>query len=61
MIERASPTQQRRSLEVANLFVKNGVGFVPMPVANSAEYDRLVQESMDKLAQMETAAEVRHG
>jgi len=56
-IERASPTQQRKSLEVANLFVKMGVGFVPIPVASEAEYDALAKKALDKLAEMEGIAD----
>lgn len=56
-IERGSPTQQRKSLEVANLFVRMGIGFVPVPVGNSEEYDKLTQEALAKLAAMEKTAE----
>lgn len=57
MIERASPAQLRKALEVANLFVKMGIGFVPVPVASSGEYDELTQTALAKLAAMEKAAE----
>jgi hypothetical protein len=57
MVERASPIQQRRALDVANLLVKAGIGFVPVPVANAAEFDKLTAESMDKLAEFERAQE----
>jgi hypothetical protein len=57
MIERASPAQLRKSLELATLFTKMGIGFVPMPVANSAEYDKLAQQAMDRLAEMEIEAD----
>ncbi len=57
MVDRASPAQQRKALEVANLFVKMGVGFVPMPVANSAEFEKMVSQSIEKLASLEHAAE----
>jgi hypothetical protein len=56
-LERASSTQQRKALELANLFVKMGVGFVPMPVASNAEYDTLVHEALEKLAEMEKLAD----
>ncbi len=56
MIRRASPAQQRKALEIANLFVKMGVGFVPVPVANSEEFDKLVKQSNDRLAEMEASA-----
>jgi hypothetical protein len=57
MLERASPTQQRKALELANLFVKAGVGFVPMPVSGPAEYEKLLRESIAKLDELEAAAD----
>jgi hypothetical protein len=57
MVDRASPAQQRKALEVANLFVKMGIGFVPMPVASAAEFDAMVKKANDKLAEMEHAQE----
>jgi hypothetical protein len=55
-IYRASPVELRKALEVANLFTKIGLGFVPVPVASSEEYDRLTQEVLRKLAEFEMAA-----
>lgn len=57
MIERAKPTQARKSLELANVFVKSGVRFVPMPCADDAEYDRLVDQCIANLNDIERAAE----
>lgn len=59
MVERASPAQQRKALEVANLFVKMGLGFVPVPVSNAVEFDKLTKEAMDKMDAM--AAEQKGG
>lgn len=53
MVDRASPAQQRKALEVANLFVKMGIGFVPIPVSSSDEFEKLTAESMQKLADLE--------
>lgn len=50
--ERASPAQQRKALEIANLFVKAGIGFVPMPVANGAEFENLAQQTIERLTEM---------
>ena len=57
MIERASPVQLRKALELAHQFSKMGVNFVPMPVANDAEQRVLVAQALDKLAQMEQMAD----
>lgn len=56
MIERASPTQLRKALEIANLFVKTGIRFVPMPCADDAEYEQRMRESIAKLDQIEVTA-----
>ncbi len=57
MVERASPVQLRKALELANLFVKMGVNFVPVPVASDEEQQELAAQALDKLAEMEKAAE----
>jgi hypothetical protein len=57
MIERASPAKLRKALELANLFVKMGVNFVPVPVASDEEQQELVAQALDKLAEMEKVAE----
>lgn len=57
MLERASPVQLRKALELANLFVKMGVNFVPVPVASDEEQAELVAQAMAKLEVMEQQAE----
>lgn len=57
MLERASPAQLRKALELANVFVKMGVNFVPVPVSNEAEQVELVQQALEKLKEMEQQAE----
>ena len=57
MLERASPIQLRKALELANLFVKMGVNFVPVPVASNEEQAELVAQAMAKLEVMEQQAE----
>lgn len=56
VIERASPIQLRKSLEIANAFVKAGVRFVPMPCTDDAEYSQRMRESIAKLDQIAAAA-----
>jgi predicted Zn-ribbon and HTH transcriptional regulator len=57
MLERASPVQLRKALELANLFVKTGVNFVPVPVANDEEQRALVEHALAKLAEFEQEAD----
>lgn len=59
MIERASPIQLRKALELSNQFAKMGVNFVPMPVCNDEEQRALVAQAIDKLAEMEAQAETK--
>jgi len=56
MIERASPVQLRKALEMANHFVKAGINFVPVPVANEEEQRALLARAITKLNAMEQDA-----
>ena len=56
-MNRASPSQQRKALEIANVFVKMGVGFVPMPVVDATEFDRRAQEAIEKLSSIADSLE----
>lgn len=57
MIERASPVQLRKALELSHQFAKMGVNFVPMPVCNDDEQRALVAQALNKLGQMEAQAD----
>lgn len=56
-MERASPVQQRKALELANMFVRMGIGFVPIPVASEAEFYQGVNTAMNLLGEIHKAAE----
>ena len=45
-MKKASPVELRQSLEMANALASAGIRFVPVPVVNNAEFNRLVDESM---------------
>ena len=45
-MKKASPVELRQSLEMANALASAGIRFVPVPVMNDAEFNRLVDESM---------------
>ncbi len=45
---------------MANLFVKMGVGFVPMPVKDAAEFEVLAKESAERLAQIANSLDAAH-
>lgn len=44
-MNRASPVELRQSLEMANALASAGIRFVPVPVINDAEFNRLADES----------------
>jgi len=48
-MNRASPSQQRKALEIAHLFVQYGVGFVPMPVSTPEEFEIVALQSLAKM------------
>lgn len=56
MIERASLAQLRKALEVAHLYVKMGINFVPVPVTSEAEQNALADQAFAKLEEIERAA-----
>lgn len=45
-MKKASPVELRQSLEMANALASAGIRFVPVPVMNDAEFNRLAEESM---------------
>jgi len=54
-MNRASPSQQRKALEIANLFVKMGIGFVPVPVASAEEFEKVATQSIEKMGEIADA------
>lgn len=44
-MKKASPVELRQSLEMANALASAGIRFVPVPVINDSEFNRLVDES----------------
>lgn len=48
-MDRASPAELRKAMEVAQLLVKSGVDFVPMPVLNQADKEALVADAARRI------------
>lgn len=44
-MKRASPVELRQSLEMANALASEGIRFVPVPVINDVEFNRIVDAS----------------
>lgn len=56
-MNRASPAKLRAALASARELADAGILFVPMPVADDAEYQQRLLESGERLAQMADAAD----
>ena len=52
-MQRATPVQMRKSLEVVETFKKAGLWFVPMPVADETDFNNRIAEMLEALADME--------
>lgn len=52
-MERASPVEMRRSLEIVEVFKKVGLRFVPMPVTSDAEFQVTSAEMQRRLDEIE--------
>ncbi|MEH4965251.1 DUF1382 family protein [Escherichia coli] len=60
-MNRASPVDLRKSLEIATNLAHIGIRFVPIPVANAEEFQVLAAELSRKLEQMAVQAEKNEG
>ncbi|MBW7699414.1 DUF1382 family protein [Enterobacter kobei] len=56
-MNRASPLDLRKSIEIANNLAHIGIRFVPIPVATEDEFQLLAAELSRKLEEMATEAE----
>ena len=60
-MNRASPVDLRKSLEMANNLAQIGIRFVPIPVATEEEFQALVARVHNKLGQLVIEAEKNEG
>ncbi|MEX0547450.1 DUF1382 family protein [Raoultella terrigena] len=60
-MNRASPVDLRKSLEIANRLALIGVRFVPIPVATEEEFQALAAELSRKIDQIAVEAEKSEG
>lgn len=56
-MNRASPADMRKSLEMANALTQAGILFIPMPVADGLEAEARIAEAQARLDEMALAAE----
>jgi phenylacetate-coenzyme A ligase PaaK-like adenylate-forming protein len=52
-IEKASPAQMRKSLEIVEAFKQSGIMFVPVPVLNETELNAMTFLANSKLEEIE--------
>jgi hypothetical protein len=58
-MNRASPVQLRKSLEVASAFAKAGIRFVCMPVVDEADHANLVDQAQERLERIAVIVEAK--
>ena len=51
-MNRASPADLRKALEVAHAYAKAGLLFVPMPVLNETDHHKLVADAAERIDQL---------
>lgn len=56
-MEKCSPVDMRKCLEMARALAAAGIRFVPMPVSDDIEMAIKMKEAMDKLDCMEVEAD----
>lgn len=60
-MNKASPVDLRKSLEIANHLAQIGIRFVPIPVATEEEFQTLAAELSRRLELMAVEAEKNEG
>ena len=60
-MNRASPVDLRKSIEIDNHLAHIGIRFVPIPVATEEEFQALAAELSRRLEQMAVEAEKNEG
>lgn len=60
-MNKASPVDLRKSLEISNHLAHIGIRFVPIPVATEEEFQTLAAELSRRLEQMAVEAEKKEG
>ena len=56
MIEKASPVEMRKVLEIVNQFKLAGIGFVPIPIVEQGDKEHLHGELLRRLETLESLA-----
>jgi hypothetical protein len=56
-MNRASPVQLRKSLELAHAFAKDGVNFVCIPVVDEADHANLAGQAQERLERIAVIVE----
>lgn len=57
-LQKASPADLRKAIEMANHFVKNGINFVPVPICGDGDEVLAIDMLTTNLNKMEKLAEL---
>ena len=57
----ATAVESRKSLEAANMFVRAGIRFIPVPVIDDADHARLFEDVEKRLSLIEQFCEEKGG
>ena len=49
-MEKCGPVEMRQALEAVETFRKFGIRFVPMPVLNDDDHEKVLKDMQDKLS-----------
>lgn len=53
-MDKCSPVEMRKNLEVVNLFTKAGIDFVPIPAKNKEHKQELIEKMQKIMTEMES-------
>lgn len=56
-MERASPVELRKAIDMANALIEAGLAFVPVPVLDDADRESLVAQAMARMGILASEAE----
>lgn len=57
-MEKATPVQIRKSLEVVEILKRAGIHFVPIPVLNKGDFKELTTQLLNRLGEISNKSEL---
>lgn len=56
-MDKCSPVEMRKNLEVVNLFARTGIDFVPIPAKNKEHKQELIKKMQEIMTELESENE----